>query len=245
MPVLNIPLKVGVAFVPEQLTKSRWARNSGALTEINKAKLLENVASHFRGLEFVSDIEVIPSAYLTAGGSFSNLEQIKTMYGTDVIALVSYDQSQFTDEDFLSLTYWTIIGAYIISGEKNDTSTMLDTVVYDIASKKMLFRAPGTSNVKGRSTPVNLSEELRIDSMKSFEEAAEEMVKNLDIQLASFKEKIKHNPEQAKVVYSKGYSGGGASIGVLELILMLLVGAVAKKFNNTISHSRTAVTRLW
>ena len=122
---------------------------------------------------------------------------------------------------------------------------MLDTVVYDIASKKMLFRAPGTSNVKGRSTPVNLSEELRIDSMKSFEEAAEEMVKNLDIQLASFKEKIKHNPEQAKVVYSKGYSGGGASIGVLELILMLLVGAVAKKFNNTISHSRTAVTRLW
>ncbi len=48
------------------------------------------------------------------------------MYDIDVIALVSYDQVQFTDGSFLSLTYWTIVGAYVVAGEKNDTSTMLD-----------------------------------------------------------------------------------------------------------------------
>lgn len=132
---------------------------AGVLTEVTKSVLLEKVADNFRKHEFVSEIEVIPSAYLTTGGGFSNLEQIQTMYGIDVIALVSYDQVQFTDEGTLSLTFWTLIGAYVISGEKNDTSIMLNTVVYDIQSKKMLFRAPGTSNVKGSATPVNLSEQ--------------------------------------------------------------------------------------
>ncbi|NOR51291.1 MAG: rhombotarget lipoprotein [Gammaproteobacteria bacterium] len=240
IPLLNIPIKVGIAFVPEQSAKSRWARNRGArLTEINKANLLEKVASHFREYNIVSDIEVIPSAYLTPGGGFSNLEQIKTMYGTDVIALVSYDQAQFTDKDFLSLTYWTLIGAYIVSGEKNDTSTMLDTAVYDIASRKMLFRAPGTSNVKGRATPINLSEELRADSLKSFEEASEKMTDNLVIQLSSFREKIKRNPEQVKVVYRKGYSGGG-SFGLFEIAILLLIVAttIAKKSNKKNSLGR-------
>ena len=195
------------------------------LTEANKTNLLKKVADNFKKHDFVSDIEVIPSAYLMAGGSFTNLEQIKTMYGIDVIALVSYDQVQFTDQGLWSLTYWTLVGAYIVSGEKNDTSTLLDTAVYDIESKSMLFRAPGTSNVKGRSTPINLSEELRRDSIKSFEDATTNMVVNLTVQLENFKEKIKQNPEQINLVHREGYSGGGA-MGPFETVIMMLLAAV-------------------
>lgn len=249
IPVLNIPIKVGIAFVPEQTSRSRgmniWSGVAGgsALTEANKSGLLEKVADNFRKHEFVSEIEVIPSAYLTAGGSFSNLDQIRTMYGIDVIALVSFDQVQFTDEGLLSLTYWTLVGAYVFSGEKNDTSTMLDTAVYDIQSKKMLFRAPGTSNVKGSSTPINLSEELRADSMKSFEEATDNMITNLDMQLSNFREKIKKNPEKVKVVHREGYSGGGL-FGALEIALMFLfiaVTGVNNKSNKTNSADRYRV----
>ena len=251
IPVLNIPLKVGIAFVPEQPGRSRgnnfWngVVGGGALTEAHKADLLEKVADNFRQYKFVSEIEVIPTAYLTAGGSFSNLEQIRTMYGIDVIALVSYDQVQFTDEGWLSFSYWTIIGAYIISAEKNDTSTMLDTAVFDIQSKKMLFRAPGTSIIKGRSTPVNLTEELREDSLKSFEEAASNMITNLDTQLSSFRAKVRKNPEKVKVTYSAGYSGGkysggggGGLIGAIEIALMLvfmIIVGLKNKYNKTIS----------
>lgn len=235
IPTLNLPLKVGIAFVPEHPSSIRGANfwtgvvSGGALTEANKSALLETVANNFRQLEFVSDIEVIPSSYLIAGGGFSNLEQIKTMYGIDVIALVSYDQVQFTDEGLLSLTYWTLVGAYVVSGEKNDTSTLLDTAVYDIQSKKMLFRAPGTSNVKGSSTPINLSEELRIDSIKSFEEATENMVANLNTELNSFKDKIKQNPEHVKVVHREGYTGGGALGPFDALILVLLVAVLFRR----------------
>jgi len=232
IPTLNIPIKVGIAFVPELSSRSSginmWSGivGGGALTEAHKANLLEKVADNFRGHDFVSDIEVIPSAYLTAGGGFSNLEQIKTMYGIDVVALVSYDQVQFTDQGLLSLTYWTLVGAYVVSGEKNDTSTMLDTAVYDIESQNMLFRAPGVSNVRGRSTPVNLSEELRRDSIKSFEEATNNMVSNLNVQLEKFKEKIKQNPDQVKVVHREGYSGGGAIEPFTAVIMIFLAGGL-------------------
>ena len=229
VPVLNIPVKVGIAFVPEQTTHSRnsslWAGPASArmLTENTKRDLLEKIATHFKQQKYVSDIEIIPSAYLTPGGSFANLDQIRTMYGVDVIALVSYDQVQFTDEGMLSLTYWTLVGAYIVSGEKNDTNTMLDTAVYDIKSRKMLFRAPGTSIVKGSSTPVNLSEELRTDSIKGFQEATAKMISNLDLELSEFEKKIKARPEEYRVVHQ---GGGGGAFGPMDLLFMSLGLAV-------------------
>lgn len=225
IPTLHLPLKVGIAFVPGQQFQARgvniWsgATAHASLTEGGKVKLLEKVAKNFRQYDFVKDIEVIPSQYLTPEGSFANLEQIKTMYGIDIIALVSYDQTQFTDEGFLSLSYWTLVGAYVISGEKNDTSTMMDTAVYDIQSKKMLFRAPGTSQVKGSSTPINLSEELRQDSIQSFNEASKNMVKNLDMQLQRFREKVKQDPQTVKIIHREGYGGGG-SISLSEITVM-------------------------
>ncbi len=247
IPTLHLPLKVGIAFVPEQETTTRgrnqWtgAVGSGAaLTSATKAELLDKVADNFKELDFVSEIEVIPTEYLTYGGSFNNLEQIQTMYGIDVIALVSYDQVQFTDEGFLSLTYWTIVGAYVVSGEINDTSTMLDTVVYDIKSKKMLFRAPGTSVVKGSATPVNLSQELREDSIKGFNLAAEKMTSNLHSQLVRFKDKIKQNPEQVKIVHREGYSGsgGGGALNLYSLLIMLFIFIVKKNLTGSLSRRK-------
>lgn len=241
IPHLKLPLRVGVAFVPESQENS-YANNfwtgrsySGKISEAKKSEILEEVSEKFRGLDFVSNIEVIPTAYLTPRGSFSNLSQIKTMYGIDVIALVSYDQVQFTDAGALSLSYWTIVGAYIVSGEKNDTSTLMDTVVYDISSKKMLFRAPGSSRVKGNSTPINLSEELRADSIQGFETAADDMVINLKNQLSTFKAKIKVNPSQVKISHREGYSGGGGAIGALDITLLFLLLLISRlrKFNKS------------
>ncbi len=145
------------------------------------------------------------------------------MYGIDVIALVSYDQTQFTDEGLASISYWTLIGAYIVPGEKNDTHTMVDAAVYDIASRKMLFRAPGISHIKGRATPVNLSEELRRDSLQGFRVASEDLVKNLSEQLELFRERVKEAPEEYQIVHKPGYVGGG-SIDPVFLVLILVIG---------------------
>jgi rhombotail lipoprotein len=235
IPVLKLPLRVGIAFVPagssyrgrSRLSTGvfpRYMDNSPALTEERKMGLMKAVADRFREYPFVKDIEIIPSAYLTPGGSFANLDQIRTMYGVDVIALLSYDQVQFTDEGMASLTYWTIVGAYVIPGEKNDTQTMLDAVVYDIPSRKMLFRAPGLSRIKGSATLVNQSQQLRIDSGKGFDEAAKQLIVNLNEQLNQFKEKVKERPQEYKVVNSPGYSGGTGGGAIDPVSLLLLAG---------------------
>lgn len=59
IPVLNLPMRVGVAFVPEA-----HGLGSTVLSEARKRQLLEEVAGHFRDRDFVRAIEIIPSAYL-------------------------------------------------------------------------------------------------------------------------------------------------------------------------------------
>jgi rhombotail lipoprotein len=233
IPVLTLPTRVGIAFVPGGVRgQQSGLRGVGTLrgtqgftlTEAKKIAVMQEVANHFKKYPFVKDIELIPSAYLTSQGSFANLDQVRTMHNVNVIALLSFDQTQFTDEGVLSLAYWTIVGAYVVQGQRNDTHTMLDAVVYDIPSRKMLFRAPGTSHIKGSATLVNLSEQLRKDSETGFNEATKQMIGNLDQQLVAFRDRIKERPGEVKVVRTEEYRsrGGGALDGFLVTMLIVL-----------------------
>jgi rhombotail lipoprotein len=218
VPRLALPVRVGVAFVPEN------RGFTGGFTEVDKDRLLVAISKRFREHDFVGSITIIPSAYLVPGGSFTNLDQVGRMYDIDVVALVAFDQTQFTDSGAAALTYWTLIGAYLVPGEKNDTHTMMDATVYDIESRSLLFRAPGVSHMKGRSTPVNLSEQLRRDSMSGFELASEDLVTNLSQELADFRLKLREAPEQVQLVRREGYVGGGAVDPVFLLLLLLALG---------------------
>ena len=227
LPVLSLPLRVGIAFVPPDRPKGGGAYvppEDAQFSENQKMDLMKRISGDFKSYPFVKSIELVPTAYLTPRGGFANLDQIRTMYGVDVMVLLSYDQVQFTDQGLLSLTYWTIVGAYVIQGQKNDTQTMLDGAVYDIASRKLLFRAPGISTVKGSATPVNLSEQLRRDSEEGFKEAATNLAAGLKVQLEEFRERVKNAPDEFKVVNKPGYTGG-AGLGGMEMLLTVVMGA--------------------
>lgn len=229
VPLLSLPLRVGIAFVPSEFNQCSRC-DDDAFPETERLALMNKVAEHFHDSAFVKSIEIIPSAYLTPQGSFANLDQLRSMFGIDVIALVSYDQIQFNDQKRTSLTYWTIIGAYLVEGEKNDTRTMMDAVVYDIASRRLLFRAPGVSSIRGSSTPVNLSQQLRRDREKGFRLASTELITNLDQQLAVFREKVKNAPSDYRVVKQPEYRGGtrgGGSADVPLLVLVLGLGGAS------------------
>lgn len=222
-PVLNLPMRVGIAFVPSKPGQA----SAKALTESKKIELLDRVSKHFRALDYIKAIEIIPSAYLTPKGGFENLNQIRTMYGIETIALVSYDQEQFTDAGMASILYWTIVGAYVVPAEKNSTATMVDTVVMHIPSRNILFRAPGVSQIKGLSTPINLSEELRSDGEKGLNEAVDKMIVNLDAGLGAFQDRVKESPEEYTLVQNNGVSGGGSlDLPMAVLTLLLLTGGM-------------------
>ncbi len=227
IPVLSLPLRVGIAFVPISSPKGPGGyafSDENTFSENQKMDLMKQISDQFKGYPFVKSIDLIPTAYLTPNGGFANLEQIKNIYGVDVMVLLSYDQVQFTDQGVLSLSYWTIVGAYVVKGDKNDTQTMLDGAVYDIASHKLLFRAPGLSTVKASATPINLSEKLRADSQEGFKEAATNLVAAMKVQLDEFPQRVKEAPTEYKIVTKPGYTGGSA-FGETEAMLVCGMGA--------------------
>lgn len=231
IPHLRLPMSVGIAFVPDETGNYR----TGGLSEAQKLDLLEAVAKQFKDQPFIENIEIIPTAYLKAGGGFDNLDQIRTMLGVDVIALVAYDQIQHTDEDWTSLAYWTVVGVFMVPGEKNDTSTMLDTTVFHIPSRKLLFRAPGTSHIKARSTPVNIREELREDAHKGMQQANTQMIANLEGELTRFKKRVKEQPKRFKITRAPGYHGGG-NLGLTSLLLICLLCLAARRRREMITQ---------
>ena len=211
---LRPPVRVGVAFVP----------GSGAATslpETEKIKLLERVRASFSKHEFIGNIEVIPTAYLQPKGGFTNLEQVARMFNVEVVALLSYDQVQFNDTNVLSVLYWTIVGAYIIHGDQYDVQTLVDASVFDVRTHKLLFRAPGTSQVKGSASMAGFSERARTARVEGYNKAVDDLVPKLQAELDRFKERIKTDGS-FKVENKPGYSGGGSVDGLMLAMLGLL-----------------------
>lgn len=210
IPVLRLPLRVGIAFVPAGGSAPADYSGAGGISEMKKNELLQRVAAEFKGRDYIESIEVIPTTYLRPGGGFANLDQIRGFLNVDVIALVAFDQVQFTSENFLSLAYWTIVGPYIFRGNKNDTQTMLEAAVYDIPSRHLLFRAPGGSQITANAAGMYVPEKLRQDSAKSFDAAAVELTANLKVQLEGFRERVKNAPGEVKIEHKPGYTGSGS-----------------------------------
>jgi rhombotail lipoprotein len=236
---LHLPLRVGLAFAPRE-------DREDPITEAQKQALLGKVAAAFKAHKGVGHLEVVPSVYLKRGGGFANLDQLSRALGLDLMVLLSYDQAQFTESTRASWTYLTVVGPLLIEGEKNDTRTVMDAVVYDIPSHALLFRAAGESTVNGSSSPLNESRKRRLYAGQGFDQATPVLIANLNKALAEFEEQAKngtvrgpgtpavamYNPEGKRVnraAYGNGSAGagggggGGGAFGGPELLGVALL----------------------
>ena len=198
---LRPPVRVGIAFVPG----GQW--DSGASEEA-KRLLLERVKVAFAQYPYIGSIDVIPSNYLRARGGFDNLDQVGRLFNVEIIALLSYDQVQFTDTRAAAVLYWTIVGAYVIRGDKYDVQTLVDASVFDVASRKLLFRAPGSSREKGSGTLASFGERSRHARDEGYAKAVDDLIPQLKTALDDFRERSKHDAD-VKVENKAGYRGGG------------------------------------
>lgn len=219
-PHLQVPLTVGLAFVPAN--GSGCGRCSGPSAAL-QSELLERVKGRFADRNYIREIKVIPEAYLRQGKGFTTLEQLSRLYGFDVIALVSYDQVALGNERTSSLLYWTIVGAYVIKGSHNDVHTFVDTAVVDVKSRKLLLRAPGV-DVRGfNATMVESGREVAVQSDDALRAATDQMIANLDAELATFRERIK--ADNSVIVTrrppAEGGGGGAGALGGLSLVALL------------------------
>ena len=214
IPQLELPLRVGIAFVP---TANAW----NDISEATKKGLLDDVSDAFIAREYIEHIEVIPNTYLRSSTGIGGMQQVARLYGVDVMALVSYDQLTVREDNAASILYWTIVGAYFVPGTDNAVQTFVDTAVFDAATARLLFRAPGVDNREGRSTGVNVDEALRRGTEAGFTAAMDDMTGNLATELDDFELRVEENPTLADVSWKPSHGGGAVS----TVTLVLLIGS--------------------
>jgi len=219
LPYLSLPVRVGIAFVP--------SRNREDVTAAEKQELMEHVANAFRDRDYVQSIEAIPETYMRSSSGVQGMKQVAALYGVDIMALVSYDQISFSGERDSALLYWTIVGALVVKGNTNEVQTMIDTAVFDVATTKLLFRAPGTHNQQRNVTIMEKSRDLRKLRSASFVAANDDMIVNLDAELEGFRAEIERG-ERAQVEWRPG-SGGGGGTTTLPMLSLLIVLVAARK----------------
>lgn len=201
---LRVPLRVGVAFVPDH------AKPEFRLAETDRLRLAGVVRDAFANYPFVRQIEAVPSLYLEPGGGFENLDRVASLLRLDVIALISYDQVQYASASPWSLLYWTGIGAYVVEGDKYDVLTVVETAVFDVASRQLLMRASGASTIKGEATWIGFEDRARQARRQSFSDALAQMIERLQTELAGFRARA---PTDARIrlVLPPGYQPGPPS----------------------------------
>lgn len=219
VPELRLPLRVGIAFVPGNNTL-------GELPETERELLLRRVRDAFANRPYIAAIEVIPTTYLRPRGGFDNLQQAARMFNVDVVALLSYDQVQFSDSNRLSIFYWTIVGGYFINGSQYDVNTLVDAAVFDMTTRSLLFRAPGTSQLKGSSPLVKFAEVSREARADGYRQAIDDLIPKLNAQLEAFRVRVKEE-KVARIVEKPGYNRGSGSVDLATLGLLGTLAALA------------------
>lgn len=224
IPKLDLPLRVGIAFVPQR-------SGSSAISEATKLDLLQSVKAAFTDRKYIAHIEVIPETYLRSSNGFEGMSQVARLYSVDVMALVSYDQVATTADTKKSIMYWTIVGAYVVKGTQNNIHTFVDTAVFDVATRKLLFRAPGSDVQTMSSTFIENEMKVQEGRSTSFAAAMTNMTGNLQVELTTFERRLKSEPQLAEVRWSDRVSsgGGGGSMDPAILFLLIVLGSIASR----------------
>ena len=216
---LQLPLKIGVAFVPTR---------GEPLDADSEEHLIGIVAKSFAGRPWVGAIRTIPSDYLEPGGGYENLQQVASLMDVDVVALASVDQIQNNDPTALSILYLSVVGEYLVPGDRNSTHTMIDVGVVDVASRSFLFRAAGRSHLSGMAAPVDRDRALRGKSDEGFKRAMVDLTANLDHDVDELKTSVAAGTRaDVDIITREGKSlrGGGAFDGPTTGVLFVLLAA--------------------
>jgi rhombotail lipoprotein len=222
-PELHLPIRVAVSFLPGASGPRGF--QPGA---IDRGKVLTAVREHFKSLPYVSEIVIIPDYYLQSGkgDGLAQIEQLSRLYRIDLFALVSYDQIQNSYQNDRALAYWTIVGAYFVRGDRNETHTLLDMAVIDPVSRALVMRAGGTSALAGNVTGVEAEHHSVAQSTRGFELATAQLITNFSRELADFEQRVRDGTAPVKVVRQGSKSGGSGALDPLLLAALLAMVAM-------------------
>jgi rhombotail lipoprotein len=221
LPTLPVPLRVGLAFLPE-----RSGAPVAGLEAARRERIMQRIGEHFRGRHFIADIVQIPDYYLGEARGFEGLAGVQRLYKVDVMALVSYDQVSYQDDRGLAVGYLTIVGAYMLKGTRQDVTTLMDLAVVDPVTRSIILRAGGTDTRAHNTAYVGSEIAARRVATDSFDAAAEQLITHFDVALTQLETDIRTGRSELKLRRADGADAGGGA-GALGTAAILVLTALA------------------
>ena len=222
---LQLPIRVGVSFLP---SAGHYAPSS-----LDREKVLAAIRDNFKSLPYVSEIVLIPDYYLRTGtgNGLGQIEQLSRLHQLDLFAMLSYDQIIDSSQNKNSLAYWTIVGAYFVRGDRNETHTLLDLAVIDPRTRSLVLRSGGTSSLGGNTTLVEADRHRAAQRSRGFELATASLVGNFKRELVDFEARVREGTAPVKV--ARRSSGGGGALDPMLLLILLADTAGARAWPRT------------
>lgn len=197
---LELPVRVAIAVPPAGTaagpmraglppTTHRIAPET--ISDRKRRELLDRFTAEFKDRPGVASVQVLPSTYLTPGGGFAELQRAGTSFGFEIVALLSSDQFQFAEAGGASFDLGTVGGERKVEGEPNETRTVMDASLFDLASGQLLLHATGESSVKSATAHYQVQDGLRNACESGFDSAMKDLFKNLDAAAAEFAKQLK------------------------------------------------------
>ena len=191
---VRLPLVMGVAFLPSNSSHATSFWTGGGDTVFLPPESERRMAEQFKvglaGRPWIGSLRMIPSSDLAGNVGGQGLERVAALNHVEAIILIAVNQVQVSHPKASSLAYWTGVGGYVVRGDKNDTSTLVDAGVYHVASRNLLFRADATSLVQGSSSWNKRDQRLQENSLVGLSRAMEDLVVNLDQAAAAFQQDV-------------------------------------------------------
>jgi rhombotail lipoprotein len=231
---LELPIRVGVSFLP--------ASGRAGPSAVEREKVLAAIRDNFKARPYVTEIVPIPDYYLRAGGNdgLTQIQQVSRLNQLDLFALLSYDQVTDLTTNKNSLAYLTIVGAFIVRGDRHETHTLLDLAVVDPRTRTLVVRSGGTSSLAGNTTLIEADHHETAQRARGFELATASLVDNFKRELTEFEGRVREGTAPVKVTRrtSGGGGGGGALDPTMLLFLTALLGAGACQARERLLVSR-------
>ena len=224
LPTLPVPMRVGLAFLPE-----RSSQPVDGLEAARRDAILQRIADRFRSRPFIREIVIVPDYYLRDVKGFEGLAGVQRLHGVDLMALVSYDQVGHEDDRKSAVAYLTILGSYLVRGTRQEETTLLDMAVVDAASRSIVLRAGGTDTRVHNTTYVGSEVEARKLATASFDAAADQLIERFDVALEQLQADIRSGKSGVKVRPARGGGGVGALGTGTALALLGFAGLAARR----------------
>jgi len=183
---LPAPRRLGLAFAPvdDVETRSGFGYRSWTFGEPDKRRVLDRVRRQLGKHPGLPEVVVVPTYHMQPRGGFDDLERVAAQQQLDGMILLSYEQNQVNEANFLSITYLALLPVYFVPGNATETLTVVDADVFDVATRTHLFSASGSADGGGTCTGIEAGRSLRKQSRSGFRTAADELAAGLSEGLA-------------------------------------------------------------